>query len=462
MNIWNSITIGLKNIWAYKFRSILTMLGLVLGVSSLVAISAIVNGMEDSLREPLIAAGGVDKVWINQTGVPPHQEHLREFARGLTFKDVRALQEGASLVRLVAPSIGLRGVVMTRNGKRAVPSGCWGAWPSHFELSLNTLEHGRFFTDLDEEFCHSVCIIGTGVRNALFGSPMELGREVIPLGEKININGQPFTIVGMSKHYERERARLAREKAIANGTWTKEREAASLSRSSRGYSFWGKNNGVYMPVNTMKVKLKGDYHEGRPDKGLTQIGFKVFDATRVEEAMQQVRSVLLRTHDGIEDFNFNYFVGRWRDDIETRTRDARVSGGMIAGMSLLVGGIGIMNIMFASINERLREIGTCKAIGATPFSIFVQFLVEATVLAIIGTIGGIAASYLLLDLLTWATSGQIAVGNSSSDSVGNAPMITSSSMLLAAVFGLTVGVLAGLFPAVKAAGLSPIEALRSE
>ena len=462
MNVWNAITIGLKNIWAYKFRSILTMLGLVLGVSSLVAISAIVNGMEASLREPLIAAGGVDKVWINESWVPPLQEHLWEFARGLTFRDVRSIQEGAPLVRLVSPSVGLKSVVITRNGKRVVPSHCGGAWRSTFELNLNTLEHGRFFTDLDEANCHSVCIIGTGLRNALFGSSMLLGREVIPLGERININGQPFTIIGMTQHAERERTRLAREKAIANKTWTKEMEAASLSRASRWDSFWGKNHAVYMPINTMKLKMRVNYDEGRVGRGLTQIGFKVFDASKVEEAMQQVRSVLLRNHNGIEDFNFNYFVGRLQDDIEKRTRDAQVSGGLIAGLSLLVGGIGIMNIMLASINERLREIGTCKAIGATPFSIFVQFLVEATVLALIGTLVGLAASYLLLDLLTWASSGQLSVGGASGDYVGNAPIVTSSGLFLAASFGLSVGVLAGLFPAMKAAGLSPIQALRSE
>ena len=138
------------------------------------------------------------------------------------------------------------------------------------------------------------------------------------------------------------------------------------------------------------------------------------------------------------------------ENINAQIRNARMSGGIIAAISLLVGGIGIMNIMLASINERIREIGICKAVGATGAAIFTQILVESVVIALMGALVGVAASYGLVDILAYITP------------TGNSPEITPEAMVLAVVFSALVGVVAGLFPAIKAARLNPIQALRYE
>jgi putative ABC transport system permease protein len=138
------------------------------------------------------------------------------------------------------------------------------------------------------------------------------------------------------------------------------------------------------------------------------------------------------------------------ESINQQIQNARFSGGLIAGISLLVGGIGIMNIMFASINERIREIGICKAVGATGFDVFMQILVESVVLAITGALAGLVVSLGFVKLLFFVSP------------TGNTPEITTDAMLLAVLFSAFVGVAAGLFPALRAAKLDPIQALRYE
>jgi putative ABC transport system permease protein len=157
----------------------------------------------------------------------------------------------------------------------------------------------------------------------------------------------------------------------------------------------------------------------------------------------------MRTHNGIEDFSFQTQED-WADNINKAIRSARLSGGIISAISLLIGGIGIMNIMLASITERIREIGIRKAIGATFLDVFIQILVESVVIAILGGIAGLAASLGLVNLLSYISP------------TDNTPVITVNACVLAFIFSVCVGVLAGLFPALKAAKLDPIQALRYE
>src|SRR5690242_19521 len=211
----NTIFVGFKEVWAHKFRSLLTMLGIILGVASLVAMAAMVKGMENGMKETMIAMGGADKVLLEQQPVPASQEHLADEAPGRTMADVKALRGGAPLIRLASPEMALDddSVTINYHDKHTRPSECVGVWPAVLDMNLHTLEYGRFFTDIDEENANAVCVIGTGIRDELFGSPDKIGRGIIPIGEVINLNGQPFTVVGMFTRYESEQEKKERELA---------------------------------------------------------------------------------------------------------------------------------------------------------------------------------------------------------------------------------------------------------
>ncbi|HAQ99812.1 MAG TPA: hypothetical protein DCR61_10715, partial [Verrucomicrobiales bacterium] len=352
MNLYNAILIGLKDIWAHKFRTLLTMLGIVLGVSSLVAMAAVITGMEKGMKESMIAMGGLDKVRIDDEDVPVWQDHLRDQSPGRLIRDVYALQASAPLVKTISPEMRLdwRSTRVTSKGKTASTSEIVGVWPAVLEMNLYELEHGRFFCDLDEEFANSVCVIGTGVRDQLFGSPEQTGETIVPIGKTIQIGGQPFTIVGMFRHYESEQERKLKELAKKQQQETKggvKRQRGWSGAKKWGDAFWRKNNVVYMPLNTAWIKFRAASNEdGTPDPRLTDIDIKIADLDLLEPALQQARNVMLTMHNGIVDFEFETEENQI-NDIRTRIRNMRISQGVIAGLSLLVGGIGIMNIMLA-------------------------------------------------------------------------------------------------------------------
>ena len=218
MNFFNTISVGFKEIWANKFRSLLTMLGIILGVGSLVAQSVLVKGLENGVKEALIAIGGLEKVYVTEQAIPIWQRHRADEAVGETMNDIYALQRSAPLVRLVNPEMQTRLVTVTRNDQAFNPWHFVGTWPAALELNQHVVEHGRMFNSVDEELARNVCVIGTGTRDALFGSPEEIGHEIIPVAEFVNINNQGFRNIGMFEHYESELDRKAREQARTKPT----------------------------------------------------------------------------------------------------------------------------------------------------------------------------------------------------------------------------------------------------
>jgi putative ABC transport system permease protein len=458
MNLLNTILSGFREIWSHKFRSLLTMLGIILGVSALVGMSALVKGMENGTREALIAVGGLEKIRIEpQFELPVYQRHLTDQAQGLTLDDVYALRQGAPLVTTISPALEQmrwrEPMTVTYQGKTTEPFIVSGTWPENLEINEHRLAHGRLFTDLDAENASSVCVIGTGIRDDLFGSPDDLGYEIIPLGEVININGLPFTIIGMLEHYESESAHKEREFRKLHPELA-QKTGPARSRGWGGgkgghFIFRMKNNTIFMPLTTMSVKFRG-LLGGNADGGavkLSNLNMKIPSVDVLEPAIQQVRNVLMQTHKGIEDFTFRTQED-WAQEISTVIRNARLSGGVISGICLLVGGIGIMNIMLASISERVREIGIRKAVGASTADVFIQILVESTVISMVGGVAGIASSYALVELIAAFTP------------TDNTPVITWSAIGVAFAFSVAVGILAGLYPAIRASRLHPIQALR--
>lgn len=449
MNLMLGIVEGGREIWAHKFRSFLTMLGIILGVASLLSMFALTAGMASGFRETLQQVGGVEHIDIIDAPVPANQEDIAELSPGRTYQDALALRKSASLVKNVSPVVRIEGAKLSyRNDSLNVNVA--GVEREFLETEKHAVHDGRFFSDLDQLNRNHVVVLGRSTVDKLWNDT-----QIVPLGETIRINGENFKVIGVFKRYVDQETERAQAAGITKQQDQRRKQRGVTKQKNRWEPFYWKNNIAVIPLTTMVDVFKSarvDSTTGTdlgPDLKLTKLSVELRTSGNFDSAIQQMRNILLLTHRGIRDFGFDTREDMF-DEIERSVRAARISGGLIAGISLLVGGLGITNIMLASITERIREIGIRRAIGARAGDIFVQILIEGIVLALLGGVLGLVVAYGLVKLLVVIAP------------VDNVPIIESSAVLISFSFALIVGIVAGIYPAWKASQLSPIQALRYE
>lgn len=432
MNLFVAFEVGLREILSHKFRSFLSMLGIVLGVSSLVATMAITSGIERGTRIVMQQIGGLERVGVTKKDISSEDLDFWTFSPGRTMQDAFAIKASAPLVTHISPEISEYANVASAFGNQG--RGITGVYPDYFVINQHEVAAGRFITDIDVEKNNRVIVLGQLICDKLF--PGQLPWQII--GQPVYLNQIPFEIIGVLKNYQNETA-------------PKPRPGANPGRRGGWDPFRGKNETIVVPFTTLFYELKsGKFPLDTPySVALQNLYLRIGDLNFFQEGLDQVRSALDITHRGVEDFDFETRQDFF-DRIETSMRSTRISGGLIAAISLLVGGIGIMNIMLASITERVREIGIRLAIGARGRDIFVQIIIESVTIAILGGFLGVVAGMGLIQLLSWLAPGD------------NLPIMTWASVGWSVCFATLAGVLSGIYPAMKASSLDPISALRYE
>ena len=433
MNPRVAISIGLREIAAHKFRTCLSMLGIILGVSSLIATMALTRGIEEGTRVFMQQVGGLELVSIVNKEPSSRKYEFANLSPGRTLRDAEAIRRSASFISHVSPEISLNTAVATEGGGNPDRRVVRGVYPDHFVIGMHQAAAGRFLTPLDIERGSRCTVVGDTVAKKLWpGVPPQL-----IVGKTILIDSRPFEVVGVLALYEMEEQARARR--------------AGKKSTRRWDPFRQKNEAVLVPFTTMFHEFRSGAFplDSLETMKLETLTVRVGDLDYFHPALDQVRAVLDTTHRGVDDFDLDTRQD-WFDSMESSVRATRLSGGLISAISLVVGGIGIMNIMLASISERVREIGIRLAVGARQRDIFWQILIESILVSLLGGLLGILASLGLIEILKTIAPDQ------------NVPVLTPDAILLAVGFAIAAGLLSGLYPAAKASGIDPITALRYE
>lgn len=438
MNPLISFETGIREIFSHKFRSFLSMLGILLGVSSLVATLALTNGIERGTRQFMEQMGGLEMVKIIDKDISTEMLDFWNLSPGRTLQDARAIQQSVPLVSYVAPEFD-EGMPVSADDQ-TLRVRVRGVWPEYVEATDSRVAHGRGIADLDVQRATRAATIGATVATNLWPNlPLE---EVV--GKTIFLRQVPFEVVGVFELYERESDRKARERA-------KNVERTPNTSQRRWDPFRWKNETVIIPLSTMFYEFQSGLF---PEDSLETVRLRDFtvrvaDLDQFRAALAQMKATLMATHRGVDDFEFETRED-WFDNMNASVRATRTSGGLIAAISLIVGGIGIANIMLASITERVREIGIRLAVGARARDIFFQIIIESVTIAIFGGVLGVVAGLGLISLLNVMAPSD------------NTPFVTVGSVVLSVAFAALAGVVSGIYPAFKASRLDPIQALRYE
>jgi len=406
MNILRTIRVSLRALGRNKMRSFLTALGIIIGVGAVIAMVSIGQGAKRAVEERFNSMG------TNLLFVRGGSRSFRGVHGGggtyqnLTPNDAKAILEKADAVKYVSPSVSTRAQVIYRN--KNWNTSIYGVSDKYPEIRKWEVEDGIFFDEYMVRSGEKVCVLGSEVNENLF-------EGAIPIGQIIRIKKIPFRVIGILK-----------------------------SRGESG-GWFNRDDMITIPYTTAQRRLIG-----RTDR-ISSIDISAVSAARTAEAQEQIKEILRIRHKiapGAEDdFNVRN-MSEIAEGAAESTKILTILLGGIASVSLLVGGIGIMNIMLVSVTERTREIGIRMSVGAREKDILLQFLIEAIVLSILGGILGIGFGL--------ATSKLIALFSALQT------LVSIGSIVLAFLFASSVGVFFGFYPARKASRLDPIEALRYE
>jgi putative ABC transport system permease protein len=410
MKIVDVIEESVIAISANKVRSGLTVLGIVIGIASVIALTAIGQGSQESITSSIEAAGS--NLLTVSPGATTEGGMVRGAfggARTLEVADAEAIGQ-LPLAKTVAPQVTGRYQVVASSGNTNVQ--VIATTTSYQEVRSVGMASGAFFSDQQVEGRSRVAVLGSQVATDLFGDPAEGGSD--PLGQTIRIKSSKFTVIGVAS-------------------------------SKGGMGPETADNAIYIPLATGQKLLAGQ------SSYLSQVSVQALDADSMTQLETDITSLLLERHAISDPDSADFMVINQADLASTMTSTSRTLTlllAAIAGISLLVGGIGIMNMMLTTVTERTREIGLRKAIGAKRRDVSTQFLVEAVILTfssgIIGVLLGILVS---LAITRWA---------------GLNSVVTVQWVVIAFGLSALIGIVFGYYPARRAAGLNPIEALRYE
>ena len=402
MLFWTIIKVAFKSLLANKLRTFLAMLGIIIGVGAVISMLAMGAGAQKRVMERIASMGR------NLLVVRPGQHGLRgrmlDTSQRLRVADAKAILDQVPGVYQVAPVV--RGNSQLKYFNKNTRSNVIGSSMTYFPIRNFEIERGRSFTEGEVERMARVAVLGPTTAENLFG-------ESNPVGETIKIKGINFSTVGVTK-----------------------------AKGGRGRH--NPDDQVIVPYTTAMKQLLGRDH-------LNEINIQATDNGNLEKVQEAITALLRRRHRLLEGIADDFYIRNQAEIVEAASEVSRtftILLGGIAGISLLVGGIGIMNIMLVTVTERTREIGVRKAIGAKNRDILLQFLIEAIVLSALGGIIGVALGIGTAQLIPKFTQ--------------FSTVAKLTSILLALSFSAAVGIFFGYYPARRAALLDPIEALRYE